>query len=70
MVTHSRMSSTKCPAVTREMVYARTRSLAFADGRAPQNVQQIDYERAKRELTGLSDHFHQEAMLDSTLWPD
>ncbi len=56
--------------VTREMVYERTRCLASAAGRRPQNVSQGDYEQAKRELTGLSDRFRQDEMLDSTLWHD
>jgi len=51
--------------VTREMVQARARACALAAGRAPPQVAQIDYERAKRELTGSSDWARQEAMLDS-----
>jgi len=68
MVAHPSIPPEKCRMVTREMVYARTRSLAQAAGRAPQNVRQSDYEQARRELTGVSDHSRQEEMLDSTLW--
>lgn len=63
-------SSALCTIVTREMVYERTRCLASASGRGPQNINQADYEQAKRELTGLSDRSRQDEMLDSTLWQD
>ena len=51
--------------VTREMVHMRTRELAVEAGRAPPQVSQVDYEQAKRELTGESDTDRQEAMLNS-----
>ncbi len=63
-------SPAACSIVTREMVYERTRRLASASGRGPQNINQADYERAKRELTGVIDRSRQEEMLDSTLWHD
>ena len=50
--------------LTREKVRVRARSLALLDGRPPSAVSQIDYEQAKRELTGLSGLTQQEAMLD------
>ena len=68
MLTALSSTSASCPVVTREMVYERTRCLAAAAGRRPQDISQGDYERAKRELTGLSDRFRQDEMLDSTLW--
>jgi hypothetical protein len=70
MVTQSPIPPEKSRMVTREMIYARTRSLAQAAGRAPQNIRQTDYQQARRELTGLSDLSQQEAMLDSTHWYD
>ena len=70
MVTHSSIPPERYRMVTREMIYARTRSLAQAAGRAPQNICQTDYQQARRELTGLSDLSQQEAMLDSTRWSD
>jgi hypothetical protein len=51
--------------VTRAMVHARTRELALIAGRVPPHVSQVDYEQAKRELTGESDLDRQEALLDS-----
>jgi hypothetical protein len=51
--------------VTREMVYKRARELAIIAGRAPLQVSQVDYEQAKRELTGESDLDRQETILDS-----
>lgn len=51
------------PPVTREMVYARTRALALRAGRVPPMVWQIDYEQAKRELTGESESERQDAVL-------
>ncbi len=50
--------------VTREMVYARTVELASLAGRSSHQIKQMDYERAKRELTGESDFDKQQAMLD------
>ena len=52
--------------VTRAMLYDRTMELAVMAGRAPQQIMQVDYERAKRELTGELDFDRQQAMLDST----
>jgi len=51
--------------VTREMIYARTRELATLAGREPFQVTQIDYEQARRELTGESDFDRQNAVLDA-----
>ncbi|MBC8011344.1 MAG: hypothetical protein H7067_14755 [Burkholderiales bacterium] len=51
------------PPVTREMVYVRTRVLALRAGRVPPHVIQIDYEQAKRELTGETEPERQDAAL-------
>jgi hypothetical protein len=51
--------------VTHGMVQARARELALAAGRAPPQVSQADYERAKRELTGGPDIDRQDAALES-----
>jgi hypothetical protein len=51
--------------VTREMVHARARERAVIAGRSPLQVSQVDYEEAKRELTGESDADRQEAMIYS-----
>ncbi len=56
---------TKRLLVTREMVEARTRELASMGGRNAHQVTRTDYERAKRELTGESDGFRQDDMLES-----
>lgn len=50
---------------TREMVYARTHELAHIAGRGSHEIKQVDYEQAKREVTGESDFDRQEAMLGS-----
>lgn len=50
--------------VTREMVYARTVELASLAGRSSHQIKQMDYERAKRELTGESDFDKQQELLD------
>ncbi len=50
--------------VTREMVQARTRELALMAGRVPPHVMQVDYEQAKRELTGTSEADQQDVILD------
>lgn len=50
--------------VTREMVHARTLELASSAGRNSHQIKQMDYERAKRELTGESDFDKQQAVLD------
>jgi hypothetical protein len=51
--------------VTRAMVHARARELAFIAGHAAPHVSQSDYEQAKRELTGGADLDRQEALLES-----
>jgi hypothetical protein len=61
----STASFTATGPVTREMVHARARERAVIAGRSPLQVAQVDYEDAKRELTGESDMDRQEAMLDS-----
>jgi hypothetical protein len=50
------------PLVSRDMVRARTCEHARHDGRAPHEIKQSDYERAKRELTGESDSGLQQAI--------
>lgn len=50
--------------VTRQMVYDRTLELALIDGRNSLQIKQVDYERAKRELTGESDFDRQQQILD------
>lgn len=50
---------------TRAMVDTRAHELALIGGRGPSGVSQVDYERAKRELTGESDMDRQDALLDS-----
>ncbi len=52
--------------VTRKMVQARTRELALIAGRTAPHVLQVDYEQAKRELTGASEPDRQEAILDAS----
>jgi hypothetical protein len=56
-------SSATCSIVTREMVYERTRRLASSSGRGPQDINQADYEQAKRELTGETDAERQASVL-------
>jgi hypothetical protein len=51
--------------VTRAMVHTRTQELAVMAGRAPLRVTQVDYEQARRELTGESDVDRQDAILDA-----
>ena len=51
--------------VTREMVYARTVEIASCSGRNSLQIKQLDYEQAKRELTGESDFDKQQAFLDA-----
>lgn len=48
----------------REAVNVRTHELALLAGRIPPRVTQVDYERAKREITGESDRNKQNAALD------
>lgn len=50
--------------VTAEMVEARARELAIIAGRAPRQPSRIDYEQAKRELTGEPEMDVQEAALE------
>ncbi len=50
------------PLVSRNMVRAKTLEHARRAGRAPHQIRQSDYERAKRELTGESDPDRQEAI--------
>lgn len=49
---------------TRQMVHGRTLELALLDGRSSLQIRQVDYERAKRELTGESDFDRQQQILD------
>ncbi len=51
--------------VTPEMVEARARELAVIAGRLSSQPSQVDYEQAKRELTGESDIDAQEEVLES-----
>jgi hypothetical protein len=51
--------------VTPEMVEARARELAAIAGRVPSQPSQVDYEQAKRELTGEPDTDAQEGALES-----
>jgi Trm5-related predicted tRNA methylase len=50
--------------VTRQMVHDRTLELAMLDGRNNLQIKQVDYERAKRELTGESDFDRQQEIFD------
>lgn len=50
--------------VTRGRVHARTCELALLAGRIPPHVDQVDYEQAKRDVTGETDTERQEAALD------
>jgi len=49
----------------RKMVRERARELALIEGRVPPQVLQVDYEQAKRELTGGADLDPQAAVLES-----
>jgi len=51
--------------VTYAMVHARARELALIAGRPPPHVAQVDYDQAKRELTGEPVIDPPEAMLES-----
>lgn len=53
--------------VTRELLYARTMEVALMAGRSSHQIKQVDYERAKRELTGESDFDRQQALLELTV---
>jgi hypothetical protein len=50
--------------ISREMVHARTLELASIAGRNSHQIMQVDYEQAKRELTGETDFDRQQAVLD------
>lgn len=54
--------------MSRQSIYARlhlrTRELAVLAGRLPHNVNQIDYEQAKRDVTGESNLSRATAILD------
>lgn len=50
--------------VTRAAVNTRTHQLALMAGRPDSEVAQIDYEQAKREITGESDPDRQSKALD------
>lgn len=49
--------------VTPDMVRARTVELANHAGRHAHEILQTDYERAKRELTGETNHARQQAVI-------
>ena len=53
--------------VTREMLYGRTMELALMAGRNSHQIMQVDYERAKRELTGELDFDRQQALLETAV---
>jgi hypothetical protein len=53
------------PAVTREMAQARAREIALSAGRPVPHVTQLDYEQAKRELTGEADFERQNAVFEA-----
>lgn len=55
VVTHS---------ITRQMVHDRTLELASIDGRNSLQIKQVDYEQAKRDLTGETDFDRQQQILD------
>lgn len=52
--------------VTRELVYGRTLELASLAGRNSLQIKQVDYEQAKREITGESDFDRQQSIMDSS----
>ena len=51
--------------VTPEMVEARARELALIAGRVPPEPSEVDYEQAKRELTGGTEMDAEEMALES-----
>ncbi len=51
------------PASIRDQLRLRTRELAGRAGRTPQQISQLDYEQAKRELTGEADAERQDSVL-------
>lgn len=58
---------TKLPQVTPHMVRMRTVELALDAGRSSMEINQRDYEQAKRELTGETDFDRQHAVLYPSL---
>ena len=50
--------------ITRQMIHDRTLELALIDGRNSLQIKQMDYEQAKRDLTGESDFDRQQQILD------
>ena len=58
-------NSTGIGTVTRKMVWERARELALIEGRVSPQVLQVDYEQAKRELTGGMDQDPQETVGES-----
>lgn len=57
-------SSGTTPSAKRRRVADRTKELALLAGRVPPQVDQSDYEQAKREVTGESDGDRQDLILD------
>ena len=51
--------------VTQEMVSARAAELAVVDGRLPADATMSDYVQAKLELTGETDEFSKDSVLES-----
>ena len=58
-------NSTGIGTVTQEMVLKRARELALINGRSPDHVSKLDFEQAKRELTGGSDISPKEAAVEA-----
>lgn len=54
------------PQITPAMVRSRTVELALSAGRSSLEINQRDYEQAKRELTGETDFDRQQAILYPT----
>ena len=61
----SKVDNTASIPVTRKAVNERAHELAWQAGRRDPKVTQIDYERAKREITGETDLDRQNAALDA-----
>jgi hypothetical protein len=59
------INSTGIGTVTRKMVRERATELALINGRSAQDVSAVDWEQAKRELTGEPDIDPKEALLES-----
>jgi len=51
--------------VTRDMIHARARELALIAGHPAPHVTQVEYEQAKRELTGETEIDPQAAMVEA-----